>query len=483
MEAGYHWFMAAHDECLHAVNRGLEVANRSGVQMLNGLLLSQGVIGSLTAGDFAMAGRLLKGSAESIQGARQLDRAHYYYLVFLDAFFRKDTLHAVANARQAAALSDAAGVPFGQALYRLGLAQALFDQGERREALACLAQARHLGRRLRSKNVEFGSLFTLVLFALDRGKTRLAINLLRKTLHMAKLHGYVNRPLWTPEIMRRLFSIAIENGIEVEYVQHLIRTRRLEAVASVRHLERWPWEVRIHTLGRFAVTVRDRPLPSSGKAQRKPLDLLKLLVASGERGLPVEQVVEALGPEMTGTQAYKSYAMALHRLRKLTGEDSVLTADGRLRLDPRMCWVDSWAFESLLADGVPSPDGAAPPSIERATQLYTGPFLNGESGESWAVVFRERLHRKYLDAILAHGRELEAQRDFEAALRWYRRGLDQDDLTEVLYQRILHCCQALGQRTEGLAAYERCRKRLQDSLNIAPSPQTDALRNALIATR
>jgi LuxR family transcriptional regulator, maltose regulon positive regulatory protein len=480
MEAGYHWFMAAHEDCLRAVNKGLEVANRSGVQMLNGLLLSQGVIGSLTAGDTVTAGRLLKDSAANIQGARQLDRAHYYYLMFLDAFFRKDTPNAVINARQAVALGDAAGVPFGQALYRLGLAQALFDRGERREAFACLAQARHIGRRLRSTNIEFGSLFTLVSFALDRGKTSLAINLLSKTLHMAKQHGYVNRPLWTPEIMHRLFSVALEHGIEVEYVRYLIRKRGLVPAGAARCLENWPWVIRVSVLGGFAVTVRDQPLPSSGKQQRKPLDLLKLLVASGERGLPVEQAAEALCPDMTGTQAYKSCAMALHRLRKLIGEDSVLTGDGRVQINSRVCWVDAWAFDTLLTKDLSS---AAEQRLERAAQLYGGPFLNDESGEAWAVVFRERLHRQYLEAILVRGRELETKQDFEAALAWYRRGLEQDDLMETLYQRTLHCCHQLGQRAEGLATYERCRKRLHDALGIAPAPQTDALRNALIATR
>lgn len=49
-EANYHWFMAEHGECLRAVNDGLAVADRSGIRLLNALLLSQGVIGGLTGG-------------------------------------------------------------------------------------------------------------------------------------------------------------------------------------------------------------------------------------------------------------------------------------------------------------------------------------------------------------------------------------------------------------------------------------------------
>lgn len=483
MQAGYHWFMAEHEACLNAVRDGLEVAERTGARPLSALLVSQGVIGSLTAGELHLATELLRGAADTIARGRPLDRAHYHYLMGLDALFRQDVAATFTHTHEAVTLADAAGVPFGQALYRVAFAHALFDRGQRRQALMRLAEARRIGRGMRSMNIEFGCLFSAVYFALDRGKQRLAIPLLRKTLALARQHGYINRPLWTPVILGRLLIAALEHGIEIDYVRRLIRTRRLAPPAGAAVLDSWPWPVEIRTLGKFALTVQDKPLSSSGKQQRKPLDLLKLLVVVGERGLPVEQAIDALCPAMSGKGAYKSYAMALHRLRKLIGEDSVVTGDGRVMLNPRLCWVDAWAFEALLAGGMLTAPDSARCSIERAARLYAGPFLNDEAGEPAITVFRERLHRKYLEAILAHGRELEARRDFEAALAWYRRGLDHDDLEETFYQRLLYCCQILGRRAEGIAAYERCRQRLHAALGIAPSAQTDALRDALLAAR
>jgi len=483
MQAGYHWFMAEHEACLNAVRDGLEVAERTGARPLSALLVSQGVIGSLTAGEWHLATELLRGATDAIARGRPLDRAHYHYLMGLDALFRQDIAVAFTHMHEAMTLADAAGVPFGQALYRLAFAHALFDRGQRRQALMRLAEARRIGRGMGSMNIEFGCLFSAVYFALERGKQRLAIPLLRKTLALARRHGYINRPLWTPTILGRLLIAALEHGIEIEYVQRLIRTRHLAPPPAAAALDAWPWPVEIRTLGKFALSVQDKPLSSRGKQQRKPLDLLKLLIVGGEHGLPVEQAIDALCPEMSGKGAYKSYAMALHRLRRLIGEDSVLTRDGRVSLNPRMCRVDAWVFEALLAgDTLGAPDPARSP-IERAAQLYAGPFLNDEAGDPAITVFRERLHRKYLDAILSHGRALEARGDFEQALAWYRRGLDQDDLEESFYQRLLHCCQVLGRRAEGIAAYERCRTRLREALGIAPSATTDALRDALLGAR
>jgi DNA-binding SARP family transcriptional activator len=483
MQAGYHWFMAEHEASLRAVRDGLDTAERTGARPLSVLLVSQGVIGSLTAGESDLAAELLRGAAASMTRARPLDRAHYHYLAFLDALFREDVASAYAHAHEAAALADAAGVPFGQALYRLALSHALWDRGERREALRSLAEARRLGRGMRSMNIEFGSLFSSVFFALDRGRERQALPLLRKTLALARRHGYINRPLWTPRILSRLLTTALAHSIEIEYIQRLVRTRHLPPPAGAEAFEDWPWPVKIRVLGQFAVTVRDRPLPSSGKQQRKPLDLLKLLVASGERGISVEQAVDAICRGMDGTNAYKSYAMALHRLRRLIGDEAALSRDGRVRLDPSMCWVDAWAFETLLATGRPFRPGTAVHPLERAARLYAGPFLNDESGEAWAVAYRTRLQRQYLEAILARGRELEARKDYEAALAWFRIGLEQDDLMETLYQRILHCCAMLGRRAEGIVAYDRCHQRLGKALGIAPSSETDALRDMLLAAR
>lgn len=479
MEGAYHWFTAAPEKCLRAVDEGLRAAQQSQVHLLTSLLLTQGVVGSLTADDNDTAARLLEAGAAALTGGRPLDRAHYHYLVFLHAFYSNDAVRAVAAARQAVALGDAAGVPFAQALYRLGLALVLFGRGGRSEALTYLAQARRLARVMKSANLEFGCLYCLVLFALDRGKTGRAVPLLRRTLAIARQRGFVNRPMWTREVMTRLFRTALENNIEVEYVQQIIRKRRLTPPAAWLHLENWPWEVRVHALGRFSIAAQV-PRRAAGKPPRKPLDLLKLLLASGERGVSVERALDALWPDMDGDNAYHAYTSAVYRLRKLLGADAIVTRDGHMALDGGRCWIDAWAFEYWLDQAAGRAVGSVERvrALERALGLYQGAFLADES-LPWVTAHRDRLHARYARAVLEVGRYYEERNAFECALDWYQQGLERDDLLEALYQRLLICCRELGRRPEGLAAYERCRNRLH-ALGVAPSAHTNALRDALL---
>lgn len=481
-EANYHWFMAEHEACLRAVNDGLAVADRSGIRLLNALLLSQGVIGGLTGGDFALASRLLERGKDTLQHGRLLDRAHYSYLLFLDALFRKDALSALGHAREAVRLGDMAGVPFGQALYRMGLAHALYDSGERRAALLHLAQARRIGRRMRSANIEFGCLFSAVSFALARGKHRLAIPLLRKTLAMAKQRGYVNRPLWTPDIMSRLFIAALEHGIEVDYVRQLIRKRRLTPPDVAAIPEAWPWPVRIYTLGRFGVFVDEKPIQFTTKAQCKPLALLKALVARGGRDVRNDALAVELWPESAGDLAAQALDTTVHRLRKLLGEDAVLRRNGCTVLDARRVWVDAWMFERELAAAETACRAndaeSAQAAYERMLCLYRGEFLPGDTDSPAALGVRERLRGKFLRHLDAIGQCLARAGRREAAIVCYQKGIELDPAAEAFYRGLLRCYLDLGRRAEARAVYQRCRDALARYLGVTPSAETEALHRA-----
>lgn len=106
--------------------------------------------------------------------------------------------------------------------------------------------------------------------------------------------------------------------------------------------------VKIYSLGRFLIEIEGSPIRFAAKAQRKPLELLKALVALGGETVPVEQLTESLWPEAEGDKAQGSFASTLHRLRGLIGSAALRHGDARLTLDPGCCWVDVGAFSCLL---------------------------------------------------------------------------------------------------------------------------------------
>src|SRR5439155_423229 len=114
-------------------------------------------------------------------------------------------------------------------------------------------------------------------------------------------------------------------------------------------VEPWPWPVKVYTLGRFAVLHDDRPLRFAGKVQKKPLSLLKAVIALGSPGVPEERLMDALWSDAEGDAARRSLTSAVFRLRRMLGhEAAVLRGGGEVALNPASCWVDVWAVDRLL---------------------------------------------------------------------------------------------------------------------------------------
>jgi two-component SAPR family response regulator len=246
------------------------------------------------------------------------------------------------------------------------------------------------------------------------------------------------------------------------------------------------YPLHVYTLGRFSVFRGIGPIRFARKAQHRPLELLKVLVALGGREVATDQLAMALWPESEGDEAYNAFEITLHRLRKLVGVDKALVlSNGLLTLDNQLCWVDVWAFEqiagqaeTLLISPQPDPNELAILS-SRLLALYHGHFLGRETPEPWSISLRERLRSKFLRHLVDVARHWEKIGQHETAIQYYQKGLEVDDLAEIFYQRLMVCYQQLGRRSEALAVYRRCRSTLSLILSISPSPATEAIHRRL----
>src|SRR5262249_15853347 len=72
-----------------------------------------------------------------------------------------------------------------------------------------------------------------------------------------------------------------------------------------------------------------KPLVWGRKAQRKPLELLKALIALGPGDVSEIRLVEALWPESEGDKAKHAFESTLSRLPKLIGVDQAFCLSGR----------------------------------------------------------------------------------------------------------------------------------------------------------
>jgi LuxR family transcriptional regulator, maltose regulon positive regulatory protein len=231
---------------------------------------------------------------------------------------------------------------------------------------------------------------------------------------------------------------------------------------------------RIHVLGRFRLLTGDAPITIPPRS-RKPQKLLQVLIALGGTEVSAGLVIDALWPDAEGDAAYHALESALYRLRRLLGaRNAVRMEDAKVSLNRDMLWVDMWAFEEELQRPHDS-EANASERIGRLRILYQGHFLQHETEKPWVVKKRRELRDRLLRVIRAAARECEHARQWEEAANLYRSGIELDSLDESLYRGLMLCHRELGDHSEALQAYGRCRELLTRFLGVSPNERTQAL--------
>jgi LuxR family maltose regulon positive regulatory protein len=289
-----------------------------------------------------------------------------------------------------------------------------------------------------------------------RSEGRIPDELVRAVIERARRYDWPGFSAHLAPLASRLCSQAIRLGVEPEFAARVVRDRHLVPPSPFeRH---WPWPVRVHALGGLRIELDGQPLDFGPRAQRKPLDLLRLLVAHGPAPVDAALVLDALWPDADGAAARAAFDMAVMRLRKLLGRSDALRLDAsHIGVDGTQVWVDAFAFR------------------EGAMDEYPGPLFGSDPVQPWWAAARERLHQRFLRRTVERGRALEAQADADAALRVYEAGLVQDPLAEELYQGAIRCHLAAGRAADALRVLRRCRDQLSIVLGVQPSAATLAL--------
>lgn len=481
LEATYFIFTASHEKCLAVVRDGLELAERSGVHIMDCMLFGPAALSALNAGDRHNAEKFLKLMRECEEDGSLLDRSLYYFLLSHDDFLNGDMDRARSNVELSLTLTRQIGLPLGECFGLIEAAHIMHRVGEGGAALKYLEEARTIAEEIGSSDKKFLCFLTDAHFAFEDGKPLAGTEALRKALALGRERGYVNTFMWFPSVMAGLCRKALEAGIETEYVRGLIKKR---GIAAGPFDPDRPCAIKIYTMGRFEFLKDGKSVQFSGKV-KKPLELLKAIISFGGRDVPESSLTDALWPEADGDAAHSAFGTTLHRLRRLAGVENLIEMrEGRATLNARCCWVDAWALDWLLTDAdlalKAGEDGKAQCAVESAVELYHGHFLASEADKPWLVSFRERLKRKIIPHIEDLGRRYEKAGEYKKASRSYEKGIDVDGLVEIFYRRLMVCRQKLGQRAEAITVYNRLKKNLSTELGIAPSEKTEKVYRSLI---
>ncbi|MBF0565438.1 MAG: hypothetical protein HQK89_09365 [Nitrospirae bacterium] len=146
--------------------------------------------------------------------------------------------------------------------------------------------------------------------------------------------------------LEQLCKAALEKNIESDFIKETIRLHNITP-GSYKN-ENWPYPLKIYTLGRFAIAIDNEFVNFSGKIPRKPLEMLKAIIALGGRDVGITQLSESLWPN--ADLAATSFHTTLHRLRKLlcVDYDVIITSDSYVSVNSDYCWIDMWSLWDII---------------------------------------------------------------------------------------------------------------------------------------
>jgi hypothetical protein len=360
----------------------------------------------------------------SMNPEQPVDAAWYLFLIFMYAVITKDKESLLVNGTAALdALADC-GLKSTANEIRYILALSCYEHGLADEAKGYLAMDSDYG------NVGLIASHRCLIIecyaALLAGDNSKAHGLLSKLFStFGRLPFFGSFFFWYPSsVISRLCTEALRAGIEVDCVRGIIRNRKLLPEDVI--LEKWPWPVRIYTLGRLRIELEGQEIASS-KLQGKPVILLVALIALGGVEVKAERIAELLWPDAEGDAALSAFTTTLSRLRKLIGDEVIVVQGGRVSLDEHQCWLDVRALERHIECGarVGQSDAALADWAETILGLYRGPFLPSLE-EDWVRRVRQRLRGQMMRGIACYVDGLRASGNRRAAAPLFERMMAAD---------------------------------------------------------
>ena len=481
-EAMYAWLAGMPEAALEKVQEGLNLAKETGVHIWDFMLIEHGVCAAISINDHALTQKLLQDLSHNLEQARPLDAGFYHWCIAWESLRRGDI--AVAS-EHAAKVEAMAGMAIGwmQGLIWDINADVLVEEGKYGEARAYLTRLYDVARCTQSHLLRIMAIIIETRLSLKEGNEAQAIDLLSHAFLLAKQQGCFNFFGWRGPVMTRLCILSLEHNIEVEYAQALIKRRRLLPPEGFV-CERWPYPIKIYTLGRFGLLIDDKPIQSSKKAQKKPLEMLKAIISLGGREVKEEEITDLLWPDAEGDAGHKTFEITLIRLRRLLGNaQAIRLHEGLVTLVHSSCFVDVWKFERLISEADAlwneNKQTEAIQLSEKAINIYKGNYLK-EDRQPYTLSLRERLKGRFVRSLIRTGRYWEDTGDIKKAAELYQKGIEVDNLCEEIYQQLILCYQRLGLRAEAMAAYNRCRNAMSAFLNSDPSVKTKEIYQRIV---
>ncbi|MCU0486326.1 MAG: winged helix-turn-helix domain-containing protein [Anaerolineales bacterium] len=252
-------------------------------------------------------------------------------------------------------------------------------------------------------------------------------------------------------------------------------------------LPKMPYLV-VYFLGPFQVFQGEEAIVEWDSLKSKAI--FKYLLA--HRGTPVKKdiLMEVFWPEATPESAPRNLHQAIYSLRQtLRGKQPAFQ---HIRFEnecyffnPTLeVWLDIEEFEKhVQAAQSLEAAGKLPEAIEHYTaaeSLYQGDFLDEDLYDDWPKARRTHLQSTYLEIANRLTCYYLQMGMHPPAVALCRKVIAMDACNEEAHRQLICCYLAQGQRHLALRQFLMCLTALKEELNLAPSPETQALYQRII---
>jgi len=479
------WARSEHESCFELLRSARERYRHVGLGFFEwGYAIHQAFC-ALSAGDTRMAGQYLQ-EGSNLAGAGAGARQFVLSVKAMQLGLAGQVAEAAALARDLIASGNWEDMPSHAACDHTCLAVAFLEAGALEEASKCADQALEQAGRLPSDRWTFDSQMVRAGIELERGLEERALERLREVLPLAARRDF-RGGVGVFQRMRtaRLLALGLGAGIEPAYVRQLIWTRKLAPPPQLPPGVDWPVRLRIQVLGRFALSIDGQAPKKALTSAHKPLEVLKALIGLGPLEVSLAALETAVWPDLEGDAARNACHVAMHRLRKVLGDDSAIEIDqGVASLNMIGAWVDVEAFRALASrfrSGLSNGTCSRPQAEQMAKELmaaYPGHFLPGDE-QPWAVGVREQLRSRFVQVVAELSQTLERAGALETAVELSRHAIALDPHAESFHIGLMRALITLGRKCEAQDAFERCRELMRTGLGMQPSLEIRKLQSRI----
>ena len=250
-----------------------------------------------------------------------------------------------------------------------------------------------------------------------------------------------------------------------------------------------PWKspLRIYLTGRLVVERDGRLVDERGLPGRQGRRAFAYLVLERDRPVPIDALGEAVWGEGVPAAWEAALSAIVSKLRgalgRLGARPGIVSASGcyQLTLAPDTA-VDVEIARRALDEaeghvhaGRPRA-GWGPANV--AAAVTRRPFLAGVDA-AWVTRTRQELRDVRLRALECLAAGALANAEFPLAVQFAREVVELEPFRETGWQQLMRAQAGAGNRAEALRAYAECRRTLADELDVAPSPETEAIAREL----